>query len=131
MGCRELSIREKFTLLRSSRNPFGNGTDYTTNELNQYTSLTSLPSVQNPSYDDDGNMLTATLGTPSPSSAWSYTWNAENRLITAVNGTTTLEFKYDYQGRRVEKKVIENGTQLKMNIGKTVLGKVVNGLLGY
>ena len=52
-------------------------------------------------------------GTPSLSSAWSYTYNAENRLITAVNGTTTLEFKYDYMGRRVEKKVIDNGSVTK------------------
>jgi RHS repeat-associated protein len=44
---------------------------------------------------------------------WTYTWNAENRLIQAVNGTTTLEFKYDYMGRRVEKKVTENSTLTK------------------
>ena len=77
MGCRELSIREKYTFLRTSQKSSGNRTDYTTHKLNQYTSLTSLPSVQNPSYDTDGNMLTVTLGTPSPSSAWSYTWNPQ------------------------------------------------------
>ena len=69
--------------------------NYTTNELNQYTSITN-PN-QSPTYDDDGNMLT--------NGDWTYTWNAENRMVTATNGTTTLEFKYDYQGRRVEKKV--------------------------
>ena len=36
---------------------------------------------------------------------WSYGWNGENRLISAENGDTRLEFSYDYMGRRFEKKV--------------------------
>ena len=105
MGCRKLSIRDKFAFLRTSQKSSGNRTSYTTNELNQYTSLPSLPSVQNPAYDDDGNMLTATLGTPSPSSAWSFAHNAENRIISMKTSTQKLEFTYDYMRRRVEKKV--------------------------
>ena len=67
--------------------------------MNQYTSVTSASSVVNPSYNDDGCMLT--------NGNWAYVWNAENRLIEATNSTngTKLEFKYDYMGRRVEKKV--------------------------
>ena len=34
-----------------------------------------------------------------------YGWNGENRLISAENGDTRLEFSYDYMGRRFEKKV--------------------------
>ncbi len=49
-------------------------------------------------YDDDGNMLT--------NGDWTYTWNAENRLIEAVKtNDTKLEFMYDYMGRRIDKKV--------------------------
>ena len=82
---------------------------YATNVLNQYTSISKGGIPYPPTYDDDGDMLTMTLN----SGSWTNTYNAENRLITAVNGTTTLEFKYDYMGRRVEKKVIENGTTTK------------------
>jgi len=77
--------------------------DYTTNNLNQYTAVTNP--TKTPTYNDDGCMLT--------NGNWTYTWNAENRMVSAVDGTTTLEFKYDYMGRRVEKKVIENGTTTK------------------
>jgi RHS repeat-associated protein len=58
-------------------------------------------------YDFDGNLLR--------DGRWSYTWDAENRLIrmdthssvTSVVGLPLqrLEFKYDYRGRRVWKKV--------------------------
>ena len=51
-------------------------------------------------YDDDGNLLS--------DGRWSYTWNAENRLIqvqTLREGDTEIgdirvTFQYDYQGRR-------------------------------
>lgn len=78
------------------------------------TSLVSTDSVSAPvapasqayTYDNDGNPLSDDL--------WSYTWDAENRLIAmetstgAVTGGVTkekLEFAYDYLHRRVEKKV--------------------------
>lgn len=60
-------------------------------------------------YDDDGNILR--------DDRWSYTWDAENRLVsmetrTALVGGTIpaasarrLDFVYDYSSRRVEKKV--------------------------
>jgi RHS repeat-associated protein len=76
---------------------------YSANNLNQYTAITN-PS-QSPTYNDDGCMLT--------NGDWTYTWNAENRMVSAVSGTTTVEFKYDYVGRRVEKKVTENSTVTK------------------
>ena len=59
-------------------------------------------------YDDDGNMESGVL--------WDYVWDAENRLETMTmksslpTGMTRkrLEFTYDYLGRRVEKKVIDD-----------------------
>jgi RHS repeat-associated protein len=57
-------------------------------------------------YDDDGNMLT--------NGDWTYTWNAENRMIAAENnlsaGAARLEFAYDYMGRRFSKKVYTGTT---------------------
>ena len=49
-------------------------------------------------YDDDGNTLS--------DGVWNYTWNGDNRLITAEKANNTkVEFKYDYIGRKIEKKV--------------------------
>jgi RHS repeat-associated protein len=63
---------------------------------------------ENFAYDDDGNLM--------QDGRWSYTWNAENRLV-AMETTPAaynvgaprqkLEFVYDYQGRRVQKTVSE------------------------
>ena len=69
----------------------------------------NFPKGKTSTYDDDGNCTSAVLN----NSQWTLAFNAENRLIKATSGTTTLEFKYDYKGRRVEKKVIENGTTTK------------------
>jgi RHS repeat-associated protein len=41
---------------------------------------------------------------------WTYTWNGENRLIVAEKSDQKLEFAYDYQGRRVSKKVYTGST---------------------
>jgi YD repeat-containing protein len=55
-------------------------------------------------YDEDGNLTSDGL--------WTYTWDAENRLISAESGMGVppmsrqrLEFAYDYMGRRVSKTV--------------------------
>ena len=58
----------------------------------------------NEGYDDDGNQLR--------DGRWTYTWDAENRLVkleSLANAPTgskrRLEFAYDYQSRRIWKKV--------------------------
>ena len=79
---------------------------YTANNLNQYTAITNP--TQSLTYDTDGNMTQCSLGV-SPES-WSFTYNAENRLIVAESTSQKLEFKYDYMGRRVEKKVYSGST---------------------
>ena len=74
---------------------------YVPNNLNQYKSLKLHPSNSTlPSYDADGNLHRK--------KAWIYTWNTENRLITAEQpGVRRIEYTYDGQGRRISKKVHE------------------------
>ena len=55
-------------------------------------------------YDSDGNLTQDGL--------WDYTWDAENRLVRMVSRTAVpeaarqaLEFRYDWQGRRLSKTV--------------------------
>ena len=74
-------------------------TTYTANPLNQYTAISGQPA---PTYDDDGNML--------GQGGWTYQWDAENRLIEAVEtpvqtGSKKLSFAYDHMSRRYSKKV--------------------------
>ena len=66
---------------------------------------------ESPTYDAKGNLTADAL--------WSYTYDEENRLIqmtetsaaaTAGFPDTTITFKYDYLGRRVEKKVVRGTT---------------------
>ena len=62
-------------------------------------------------YDANGNLTADAL--------WSYTYDEQNRLITMEETSaaatagfpdTTITFKYDYLGRRVEKKVVRGTT---------------------
>jgi RHS repeat-associated protein len=77
---------------------------YTTNNLNQYSTATLPVGGTNTfTHDLDGN-LTAISGAKNVT----YTYNAENRLITAAPTTPAvndkkLDMVYDYQGRRVQK----------------------------
>ncbi len=76
---------------------------YDANCLNQYTGIyTSGGSNTYPEYDDDGNMTQFDSST--------YTYDAENRLVTAVNGTKRVECGYDALSRRVFKKVYLNNS---------------------
>lgn len=77
----------------------GTAWNYTSNNLNQYTALTSGNTTQSPAYDADGNMTFR--------DGWTQVWNGENRLVEMYNDTTKLTFSYDYMGRRIEKKVFQ------------------------
>ena len=74
-------------------------TAYLSNPLNQYTNVLYGQSlVVAPAYDPDGNMLT--------NGPWAYTWDAENRLASAVsNGVLLVTNVYDHQSRRIRKSV--------------------------
>lgn len=69
---------------------------YTSNSLNQYS---STPLGLSTSYDNNGN-LTVLGGT-------SFTYDAENRLVESVSGSTKVQYQYDYMGRRY-RKVVSN-----------------------
>ena len=70
---------------------------YAANSLNQYTNITGSSAISNPSYDLDGN-ITSYKG-------WTFTWDAENRLVLAYYATTVVSNSYDYMSRRVSKTV--------------------------
>jgi uncharacterized protein RhaS with RHS repeats len=62
-------------------------------------------------YDADGNLTNDSL--------WSYTWDAENRLLAmetklaslpSTNLAKRVEFTYDWQGRRI-RKLVKNYSQ--------------------
>ena len=77
----------------------GVATLYRANLLNQYTNIlraSAPPRETSPAYDPDGSMVA--------NGAWSYTWDAENRLIgVASNGIPVFTNAYDYMNRRVTK----------------------------
>jgi len=77
-------------------------TSYTANPLNQY-SLINDGTPKTPSYDFDGNTLSVGDG-------WVYEYNGANRMVKATNGTTVMEFGYDYTGREIFRKKTESGT---------------------
>jgi len=92
---------------RQSYNNVNQAYSYSSNNLNQYTAIFNPDgSAQNPSYDENGNLI------ESDSSHWSYSFDDENRLVGAESrpaldesGKKKLEFAYDGQGRRRIKKV--------------------------
>ena len=69
---------------------------YTANALNQYADIQVSSLSSQSFYDLDGN-LTGDGGN------WTYNWNNENRLASATDGSRTIHFTYDYQGRLVKK----------------------------
>ena len=79
---------------------------YTANELNQYSEIHHSSLILHPSFDADGNLTDSGTG-------WTYSWNAENRLIQATDGSVTIDFTYDYQGRLVKK---DDGTDVKVYV---------------
>ena len=67
-------------------------TSYTVNQLNQYTAIDTTEL----SYDPDGNLT--------HDGAYSYTWDAENRLVAVYEGNTlVISNAYDHASRRVLK----------------------------
>ena len=94
---------------------------YAANNLNQYTART-VPDDADPTglanppeqfqYDADGNLI--------QDARWSYGWDAENRLVAMVSSGAPglpagqagpkqlLQFDYDWQGRRIRKRVWNN-----------------------
>ncbi|MEO5960089.1 MAG: RHS repeat-associated core domain-containing protein, partial [Opitutaceae bacterium] len=72
--------------------------------------------LQNFTYDLDGNITSDGI--------WDYTWDAENRLILMETTADAqlynfphklIEFRYDYLGRRVQKRVIDVGANQELS----------------
>lgn len=86
-------------------NPLAEITEtYTTNELNQYTQISTVERGYAPAYDLDGNLT--------DDNTFQYDYDAENRLIAVtplfpLRHPYKLEFEYDYKSRRVGKQVYE------------------------
>jgi RHS repeat-associated protein len=76
----------------------GGTTDYTASLLNQYAAV----GAASPAHAADGN-LTA-------DGTWTNTWDGENRLVKCEKSNQKLEFAYDWQGRRVQKKVFSGSS---------------------
>lgn len=80
---------------------------YDTNELNQYTLVDTNGIAFVPEYDAAGNQtrLHTVTGT------WSVEYDAAGRAVRyeSADGDTVVSCIYDYMGRRVEKKVEQNG----------------------
>jgi RHS repeat-associated protein len=82
----------------------GEEQQYQSDALNRYQAVSSGQKADTLQYDADGNLIR--------DGQWTYTWDAENRLITmessAIAKAATskrLEFTYDSQSRRIGKKV--------------------------
>jgi len=78
---------------RTQVNNFGAITNYTTNTLNQYT----LAGATSFSYDSKGNMT--------QNGPWTYTYDAQSRLIFASGSGTTGELFYDGLNRCVARQI--------------------------
>lgn len=80
-------------------------TPYSANTLNQYTVIDSLTT---PQYDNRGTLASVQYpavagfgGSGSP--AWTYTYDSQNRMLTASNGTTTTTLAYDGRNRCISR----------------------------
>jgi len=78
---------------RTSVTENGTATPYVANLLNEYTAVDG----SNPTYDSAGN-LKALHG-------WTYNYDAQNRLVSAVSAQTSLTFAYDPRNRCVSRTI--------------------------
>jgi RHS repeat-associated protein len=92
--------------------PVGNRTDSNQNGLSQFNTANELNEDGDFTYqyDNNGNMTrkTAKVG----GVVTNYEYDAENKLVRAVMPSTTVDYKYDGLGRRIEKDVIASTTKV-------------------
>ena len=93
----------------------GTTTDYATNVMNQYTAV----GADSPSYDADGNLLTA-IADGSP---WSFIYDDENRIVSGTNGSETLSYEYDALGNRIA--MVKNGQRYECLVDPVGIDNVV------
>ena len=109
---------------RTSMFDNGTTTNYSANNLNQYSAVGTLT----PTYDANGNMT--------GQGSWSYTYDAYNRVTSAFATGTTLNFAYDTRNRCVSRTIngvvtfyYYDGWNLieEQNAANTVLARYVHG----
>ncbi|MFO0957423.1 MAG: RHS repeat-associated core domain-containing protein [Isosphaeraceae bacterium] len=92
----------------------GVATDYTTNNLNQYTTVGGATYT----YDTDGNQKAKTENGVTTT----YTYDVENRLIDVMTPTDTWAYRYDAFGQRIWSS--HNGEATRYVIDPTGLGNL-------
>ncbi|HAX85517.1 MAG TPA: hypothetical protein DCY91_04425, partial [Cyanobacteria bacterium UBA11370] len=93
----------------------GTNTNYTSNNLNQYTNVGNAVYT----YDADGNLISKTEAGQTST----YTYNAENRLTKVVTPQGTWDYEYDGLGNRVA--TVFNGQRTEYLVDPTGLGDIV------
>jgi len=92
--------------------PYGSLEQYAINNLSQYTSRTiytgNTQTSGTASYDVNGNMTATPDPTPSQLTC---TYDAQNRVLSAGKGNTTMYFTYDGLNRQVSRRIGMNGTR--------------------
>jgi YD repeat-containing protein len=89
-------------------------TNYTTDALNQYTTVGAATYT----YDLDGNLATKTQG-----GVTSYTWDAENRLTGVSGPGISQSYEYDAFGNRMA--AVQGVTRTEFLLDPFGLGNVV------
>src|SRR4029079_2406367 len=89
----------------------GDTTAYTTNEVNEYTSVGGVAYI----YDNNGNLLSGGTNT--------YAYNSLNQLISVAGPRGTTAYNYNALGQRVA--VTTNGQTTRYLIDPSGLGNVV------
>lgn len=119
-----LSANDDFYL---PQRPTGDSTSYTSNSLNQYSSVGGAAL----SHDLNGNLTNWSA----PGGAQSYTYSAENRLLTANAPGKSIVYEYDPLGRRFSKSVngvvtiylSDGDEEIAEYSGSTLLRRYLNG----
>jgi len=89
-------------------------TDYTANNMNQYT----MAGSDTYEHDDDGNRVVK-----KDTITWDYSYDSANRLVGMTNGADVWSYVYDAFGNRVAS--IKNGTKTEFVIDPVGLSKFV------
>ena len=93
----------------------GKTTNYTTNNMNQYTKVGNASY----SYDANGNLISRIEN----GQTTTYEYDFENRLVKVTSSEGTWEYIYDALGNRIA--VIHNGTERKYLVDPLGIGDVV------
>jgi YD repeat-containing protein len=86
---------------RTSFSPYGTTDTYTINDLSQYASRNAI----NAAYNFNGDLITGVDGS-------SYTYDLQNRLLTASKDGVTYTFTYDGLNRQVSRKLVKKRGQV-------------------